>query len=110
MRVLTNRHLRLFFLLSAAVVAAASVAADKPGPDDADPRNWPSIGRVATESHYSPLFEINGDTIGRLKLAWTLDLNVTGANSTPLAVDGVLYVAAGYSIVTAVDGRSGKQL
>ncbi len=43
-------------------------------------------------------------------LAWTLDLDVTSANSTPIAINGVVYVAAGYSIVYAVDGKSGKQL
>lgn len=94
------------------LLASTSQAADKraPGPDDADPRNWASYGRVAGGSHYSPLTEINRDTVARLKLAWTLDLDVTSANSTPLAVDGVLYVAAGYSLVTAVDARSGRQL
>jgi quinohemoprotein ethanol dehydrogenase len=110
MRVLTNRHLRRYLLPFATFVAVAGFAAEKNGPDELDPRNWPAIGRVATETHYSPLVEINGDNVGRLRLAWSLDLKVTGANSTPLAVDGVLYVAAGYSIVTAVDGRSGKQL
>jgi quinohemoprotein ethanol dehydrogenase len=95
----------------AGLLAAAALAADKPAdPDEADPRNWASYGRVATESHFSPLAEINRATVSRLRLAWTLDLDVTGANSTPLAVDGVLYVAAGYSIVHAVDGRSGKLL
>ena len=31
-------------------------------------------------------------------------------NSTPLAVEGVVYVAAGYSVVHAVDARTGKLL
>lgn len=95
----------------AGILSAAAPAADKPtGPDEADPRNWPAYGRVATESHFSPLAGINRTTVSRLRLAWTRDLDVTAANSTPLAVDGVLYVAAGYSIVQAVDGRSGKLL
>ena len=110
MRVTTKRLSPPVFL--ACLLVSAAVAADKPvpGPDDADPRNWASYGRVATESHFSPLSEINRDTVSRLRLAWTLDLDVTSANSTPLAVDGVLYIAAGYSIVMAVDGRTGKLL
>jgi quinohemoprotein ethanol dehydrogenase len=108
MRVLTNLSLKLVLVAS---LLASAAAADKPaGPDEVDPRNWVSYGRVATESHFSPLAEINRATVSRLRLAWTLDLDVTSANSTPLAVDGVLYVAAGYSIVYAVDGRTGKQL
>lgn len=110
MRVTTKRLSPPVFL--ACLLASVATAADRPvpGPDDADPRNWTSYGRVATESHFSPLTEINRDTVSRLRLAWTLDLDVTSANSTPLAVDGVLYVAAGYSIVSAVDGRTGKLL
>lgn len=94
----------------AALFAPWCLAADKPGPDDADPRNWPAIGRSALDTHFSPLTEINRETVSRLRLAWTLDLDVTSVNSTPLAVDGVVYVAAGYSIVHAVDARSGKLL
>ena len=110
MRATTKRLSPPLFL--ACLLAFVANAADKPvaGPDDADPRNWTSYGRVATESHFSPLTEINRDTVSRLRLAWTLDLDVTSVNSTPLAVDGVLYVAAGYSIVSAVDGRTGKLL
>jgi quinohemoprotein ethanol dehydrogenase len=85
-------------------------AANKAGPEEADPRNWPAIGRSVNETHYSPLTEINRDTVSRLRLAWSLDLDVVGANSTPLAIDGVIYLAAGYSVVHAVDGRTGKQL
>jgi quinohemoprotein ethanol dehydrogenase len=78
--------------------------------DEADGRNWAGDGRTFSESHYSPLTEINRDTVARLNLAWTLDLDVTNPISTPLAVDGVLYVAAGYSFVHAVDAKTGKLL
>src|SRR5688572_4349915 len=107
MRVSTNR----FLTTLAGLLAFPSFAADKPtGPDELDPRNWPAPGRVATETRFSPLAEINRETVSRLRLAWTLDLDVTSVNSTPLAVDGVVYVAAGYSLVFAVDGRTGKLL
>jgi quinohemoprotein ethanol dehydrogenase len=84
--------------------------ADKADPDQADARNWPAVGRSVNDTHFSPLNEINRDTVSRLRLAWTLDLDVTSVLSTPLAVDGVVYVAAGYSIVHAVDGKTGRQL
>jgi quinohemoprotein ethanol dehydrogenase len=101
--------MRVAFLF-ALLVASAALAADKVAPDDADPRNWPAIGRSAYDSRFSPLTEINRDTVSRLRLAWSLDLDVTSVNATPLAVEGVIYVAAGYSVVHAVDARTGKLL
>ena len=92
------------------VCAAAGAADISPLSAEFDARNWASIGRTAGETHYSPLTEINRETVARLKLDWTLDLDVAGAQATPLAVDGVIYVAAGYSIVHAVDARNGKLL
>ncbi|HYJ42749.1 MAG TPA: PQQ-binding-like beta-propeller repeat protein [Steroidobacteraceae bacterium] len=94
-------------LLGAAVATAANQSPLNP---EFDARNWASIGRSVGDTHYSPLTEINRATVGRLRLAWTLDLDVGNAQSTPLAVDGVLYVAAGYSMVYAVDALTGKVL
>ncbi|HEU4779458.1 MAG TPA: PQQ-binding-like beta-propeller repeat protein, partial [Steroidobacteraceae bacterium] len=93
-----------------AVVVAATAAEQSPLSPEFDARNWASIGRTSAETHYSPLAEINRATVGRLKLAWTLDLDISNAQSTPLAVDGVIFVAAGYSIVYAVDAAAGKVL
>ncbi len=90
--------------------AAASAKDSSPLSDEFDAHNWAAIGRTAGETHYSPLTEINRETVGRLRLAWTLDLDLGNAQSTPLAVEGILYVAAGYSIVYAVDARTGKSL
>lgn len=90
---------------SRAATADKALLADEP-----DPRNWSSPGRTSNETRFSPLAEINRETVGRLRLAWSLDLDVTSAHSTPLAVDGVVYVAAGFSFVHAVDAKTGKLL
>ncbi len=90
--------------------AVVTAAAEKGGPDDADPRSWAAPGRVATESHHSPLTEINRATISRLRLAFSVELQAHTALATPLAVDGVIYVAAGYSLMSAIDARTGKVL
>jgi quinohemoprotein ethanol dehydrogenase len=94
---------------------AASALAARPDKsqlaDEADARNWSGYGRTYNETHFSPLTEINAGTVSRLRLAWTLNLDLVGTvQSTPLAVDGVLYVAAGYTVVHAVDARTGKLL
>jgi quinohemoprotein ethanol dehydrogenase len=108
MRTASSRYVCITALFAASLANGADKIA--PGGVDSDPRNWPSVGRTASETHYSPLTEINRETVGRLKLAWTLDLDVANAQSTPLAVEGVIYVAAGYSMVYAVDAQTGKAL
>ncbi len=97
-------------LLLAANAVTATATDDAALANEADGRNWPAYGRTFSESHYSPLATVNRETVPRLNLAWTLDLDVTDNLSTPLAVDGVIYVASGYSLVHAVDAKTGKLL
>ncbi|MDY0036885.1 MAG: PQQ-dependent dehydrogenase, methanol/ethanol family [Zoogloea oleivorans] len=78
--------------------------------DDSDGRDWPAFGRTYGEQHFSPLAEINENTVGQLKLAWSYDLPQGNSVSAPVAVDGVIYTATGYSVVRALDGATGKLL
>lgn len=78
---------------------------------DAEPQNWLSTGRGYDETHYSPLDQIDASSVGRLKLAWSYDLDTDrGQESTPLAVDGRLYTTSAWSKVQAFDAASGKLL
>jgi quinohemoprotein ethanol dehydrogenase len=96
--------------LAANALAAGGVVDNSLLNNGADGHNWAAYGRTFDETHFSPLAEINRETVPRLNLAWTLDLDVTNNQSTPLAVEGVIYVASGYSIVHAVDAKTGKLL
>ncbi len=78
--------------------------------NDQDGTDWPAYGRTFGEGHYSPLNQIRTDTVKRLGLAWTLDLDLTNSISAPLEVGGVVYLGAGHGIVYAVDAKSGRQL
>ena len=78
--------------------------------NEADGTNWSAFGRTFSESHYSPLTQVNTETIKRLGLAWTLDLDVTNSISAPLAINGVIYLGAGHGVIHAVDAKSGKLL
>jgi len=87
----------------AAVDAARLTAAD------AEPGEWMSTGRTYGEQRFSPLAEINTGNASELGLAWYGDLHVSRAQeSTPLYVDGVLYVTTAWSNVKAYDARSGE--
>ncbi len=79
--------------------------------NEADGSNWAAWGRTFSEQRFSPLDQINKDTVSRLGLAWSLELpDVWNVSSQPVAVDGVLYLAVGYSVIYAVDARSGETL
>ena len=63
--------------LSASATAAGVVDNAALG-NETDGRNWPAYGRTFSETHYSPLAEINAGHGGpRLRLAWTLDLEAS---------------------------------
>jgi quinohemoprotein ethanol dehydrogenase len=78
---------------------------------DADSANWVSYGRTYSEQRFSHLEQINEQTVSRLGLAWSLDLGTErGLEATPLVKDGVLYTTSAWSLVYAVDARTGHEL
>ena len=78
--------------------------------DTASGIDWPGFGRTYGEQHFSPLAQIDSRNVGRLGLAWYIDLPPGNAATEPVEVGGVLYYAQGLSIIHAVDAASGKEL
>ncbi|MGH8224196.1 MAG: PQQ-binding-like beta-propeller repeat protein, partial [Woeseiaceae bacterium] len=79
--------------------------------ENARAANWLVKGGDFRGEHFSPLAEINGDTVAGLGLAWFTDIPAPdGIAATPIVVDGVIYVSAAYSVVYAVDARNGRIL
>jgi quinohemoprotein ethanol dehydrogenase len=73
--------------------------------------NWFLKGGNFNGSHYSPLSRINEENIGQLSLAWAMDLPIPdGTPTTPIVVDGVIYIGGAYSKVVAVDASDGSLL
>lgn len=73
---------------------------------DADSANWLSYGRTYSEQRHSPLKQIDETTVGRLGLAWFVDLQtLRGLEATSLVSDGVLYTTSAWSVVYAIDAR-----
>jgi quinohemoprotein ethanol dehydrogenase len=78
---------------------------------DREPGNWMSHGRDYGERRFSPLKEINDQNISSLGLAWHYDLDTyRGQESTPIVVDGVMYVTSAWSKVFALDAATGAPL
>jgi len=74
-------------------------------------RDWPSYGLDYAETRFSRLKQIDTGNVAGLGLVWSYDLKSTrGVEATPLVVDGVMYVSASWSVVHAIDVRTGKNL
>jgi quinohemoprotein ethanol dehydrogenase len=74
-----------------------------------DGDNWLTYGRTYDEHRFSPLQQITVANVSGLKPAWHFDLPVDARaqESTPLIIDGVMYVTAAWSRVFALDALSG---
>ena len=95
----------------AGVAAVALVDAARIIKADTTPGEWLSHGRTYSEQRFSPLSQINDDTIADLGLAWHADLPTQrGIETTPLMADGKLYVTGSWGHVLAYDARKGNQL
>jgi PQQ-dependent dehydrogenase (methanol/ethanol family) len=78
---------------------------------DSEPGNWLAHGRTFTEQRYSPLDQVNTDTVANLELAWYVDLDTNrGQEASPIIVDGVMYSTSAWSKVQAVDAKTGQLL
>jgi PQQ-dependent dehydrogenase (methanol/ethanol family) len=90
---------------------AARVNAERLIAADSEPGNWMTHGRTYDEQRYSPLNQVTTDNVGELGLAWSFDLNTgRGIEATSIVVDGVMYMTSSWSIVHALDARTGQAL
>lgn len=90
----------------AAMPTEASITANQ-----ATGKEWPSHGFDHAGTRFSPLTQISRDNVAKLGLAWSYDLESTrGVEATPIVVNGVMYVTASWSVVHAVDVKTGKRL
>jgi quinohemoprotein ethanol dehydrogenase len=77
----------------------------------AEPESWLSYGGTYAEQRFSRLDQINAGNVAKLGLAFSYDTNTTrGLEATPLVVDGVIYTTASWSVVHAVDARTGEAI
>src|ERR1700736_445283 len=92
-----------------AVMSAVDGASIKA--NTATSKDWPTIGLDYAETRFSKLNQINTGNVKNLGLKWTYSLeSVRGVEATPLVVDGIMYVSASWSVVHAVDARTGKRI
>mgnify|MGYP001247930048 CR=1 FL=1 len=95
-------------LLSAAQADSGNVTEARVLKESTTGQNWFLKGGDFTGQHYSPLKLIDDANVDELGLAWSTDLPIPdGVSTTPIVVDGVIYLSGAYSIVLAIDAVSG---
>lgn len=100
----TKSMVALIFAISSLSVGCSDQLSDESNGND-----WVGYGRTHSQTHYSPLSEVNEKNIVELRLAWWFDIpGVVLSISAPLEVNGILYVVTGYSVVRAFDATTGR--
>jgi quinohemoprotein ethanol dehydrogenase len=103
----------LLQLLAVLMSFAGVVRAGEPSATGA---TWPLYGGTFNEERFSPLARINQANAGQLGLAWSFDDFVVrgrthrGNEASPIVVDGVMYFSGPWSVVYAVEAKTGKPL
>src|SRR6266853_1874455 len=102
---------------AALVVATAVTAAVRSAGRPID--SWPVYGHDAGGMRFSPLTDITPRNVGRLAVAWTFhtgDMSDgrggrerSGFETTPIVVDGTMYLTTASNRIIALDPETGRQ-
>ena len=109
--------LALAAVLSAGIPPAMAQVKHTPVTDEMllgagqDANNWIMAPRDYSSTRFSPLTKVNATNVKRLVPVWSFSFGVLDAqNTTPLVMDGVMYVTASHGRIFAVDARTGRQI
>ena len=74
-----------------------------------EPQNWLTYSGNYSSTRYSPLAQITPANVKNLKLQWVYQAPVAGNwQTTPLVVDGVMYITQRLNDVVALDAATGR--
>jgi alcohol dehydrogenase (cytochrome c) len=104
------------------LVFSAAVTAQSPSPTglpityerllkaSQEPGNWLTYGGDYRSHHYSTLDQITSENVHRLRAKWIYQMHKSKVETTPIVVDGVMYVTRPPSDVIALDAETGRAL
>ncbi len=111
-----KRRLISSLILGVGALGAAASALAQTG-TSVEAGDWPYHHGNFKAQRYSPLDQINAENASELEVAWSFDTAKIGPSaefnnpSTPIEIDGVLYITAGATRnVLALDATSGQIL
>ena len=102
---------RMRFLISLLLAGVASAQTGGPAPG-ATTADWPHYGGTQLSWRYSALDQINTGNVKNLAPAWIFQTGdyAESLESTPLVIDGAMYLITPRARVFALDAATGKAL
>jgi len=109
----------IFLFIGLVVCVNCAQLPNKSGKEDAttatismpNSGDWPSFGRDYSNQRFSPATQINRGNVKNLALAWQYKSGVKASfQTTPIVVDGVMYLSLPFNHVVALDAKTGKEL
>jgi alcohol dehydrogenase (cytochrome c) len=99
----------LVSLVAAGYGLSAQVSSDRVVRAAEEPANWLTYSGAYSGQRYSPLRQIDASNVKNLEFKWMLQNQVFGSwESSPLVVDGIMYLTQRPNDVMAVDARTGR--
>ena len=71
--------------------------------------DWPTYNGTLDGNRHSALDQVNLNTVPKLQSQWAYTIPFTGLETTPIVVDGVMYVT-GNNQIYALSGRTGREI
>src|SRR5262245_20825913 len=100
---------RAWLLIVAACVMNAQVTFDRILRADKEPQNWLSYSGSVNGQRYSPLTQITPGNVNNLQMQWAFQArSLEKFESTPLVIDGTMYVTQAPNDVVALDAATGE--
>jgi alcohol dehydrogenase (cytochrome c) len=98
-------------LIPAALLAQVNVPFERIRDANKEPGAWLTYSRDYTGHRYSPLDQVNAGNVSRLKIAWMRQMNeLDTLETSPIVVDGLMFITEPTNTVTALDARTGRVL
>jgi quinoprotein glucose dehydrogenase len=119
----------------AALVASTGNAVDAQSKNGAASNEWPTYGHDPGGKRFSPLTQLTPGNVGQLEVAWVYHMRPAPttppptppptpapgrgrgrgsgfavSETTPIVIDGVMYISSPYGKVVALDSSTGKEL
>lgn len=101
----------LLLFTASALLTLAACKSSNSSKTFGDTADWRMHGGTYDEQRFSPLKQINDQNVQKLGLVWSHEFGTNrGLEATPIVVKGVIYTTGEWSVVYALDARTGEIL